>query len=84
LIRTSVAAISRNSPARSSSSASPPPIDLQELLRDVADGDVEDVDVLLADQVQQQVEGPWKRSSSTTNAPSANTLGFSGSATAAR
>ena len=54
----SVAAITRNSPAMSRLSSCIRREVLEVLLGDQRDGDVEDVELVLADQVQQQVERP--------------------------
>ena len=55
-MRTSVAAISRNSPGAVQVVGLDAADGLEELVRDLVDRDVEDVDVLRADQVQQQVQ----------------------------
>ena len=61
LISASIAAISRYSPASSSSQLLHELDVLHVLARDLRDRDVEDVEVLAPDQVQQQVERPLER-----------------------
>ena len=61
LISASIAAISRYSPASSSCRSAITLDVLHVLARDLGDRDVEDVEVLAADQVQQQVERAFER-----------------------